>query len=81
MLKLAECMRQHGLSTFPDPTTSPPSAPPSGGGFAFGTPGAFLSVPQTLIQSPAFRQAAAACGFPGTPGVGKRHGANQQLGP
>lgn len=65
MVKLAECMRAHGLTTFPDPTTSPPSLPPSGGGIAFGGPGGFLSVPQSMAQSPAFKQAAAACGFPG----------------
>jgi hypothetical protein len=64
MLKLAQCMRSHGISGFPDPTSSPPSAPPKGGGLAFGSPGAFISVPQTLIQSPGFKQAAAACGFP-----------------
>jgi hypothetical protein len=65
LLKLAECMRSHGVTAFPDPTASPPSAPPSGGGIAFGAPGAFLSVPMSLIQSPAFKQAASACGFPG----------------
>jgi hypothetical protein len=65
LLKLAQCMRKHGISTFPDPTASPPSGPPPGGGLAFGTPGAVISVPQTLIDSPGFKQAAAACGFPG----------------
>jgi hypothetical protein len=65
MLKLAECMRRHGISSFPDPTSGPPSTPPSGGGVAFGTPGAFLSVPMSLIQSPGFKQAGGACGFPG----------------
>ncbi len=65
LLKLAECMRSHGISSFPDPSSSPPSAPPAGGGVAFGSPGAFLSVPQTMIQSPGFKDAAAACGFPG----------------
>jgi len=55
-IKLAECMRSHGVPNFPDP---------SGGGIAFGSPGAFLSVPQTLMQSPAFKQAAAECDFPG----------------
>jgi hypothetical protein len=64
MVKLAECMRKHGLSTFPDPTATPPSPGP-GGGIAFGSPGSFISVPQSLIQSPAFSAAAAACGFPG----------------
>ncbi len=65
LLKLAQCMRRHGLTTFPDPTSSAPSAPPSGGGIAFGSPGSFLSVPQSLIDSPGFKQAATACGFPG----------------
>lgn len=68
LLKLAECMRAHGFSSFPDPTSSPPSAPPSGGGIAFGAPGAFIAVPQSLIQSPGFKQAAAACSFPGIGG-------------
>ena len=67
MLRLAECMRKHGLSTFPDPTATPPS-PGSGFGLAFGGPGSFIAVPQSLIQSPAFKQAAAACGFPGAGG-------------
>jgi len=65
MLRLAECMRSHGVPNFPDPTTNPPSGPPSGGGIAFGSPGVFLSVPGTLMQSPAFKQAATKCGFPG----------------
>jgi hypothetical protein len=63
MLKTSECMRAHGISGFPDPTTSPPSNP---GDFsvAMGRGGAFLAVPKTIdIQSPAFQQAAAACGF------------------
>lgn len=73
LVKLAECMRGHGISSFPDPTSSPPSAPPAGGGIAFGSPGGFISVPQTLINSPGFKQAASACGFPGIPGGrGKR---------
>jgi hypothetical protein len=66
MLKLAQCMRSHGISTFPDPSSTPPSTSPAGrGGIAFGAPGSFISVPQTMIQSPGFKQAAAACGFPG----------------
>jgi hypothetical protein len=57
-------MRSHGVPDFPDPTTNPPSGPPRGGGLAFGSPGVFLSVPGALMQSPAFKQAAAECGFP-----------------
>jgi hypothetical protein len=71
MVKLAECMRKHGLSTFPDPTATAPS-PGAGFGIAFGSPGSFIAVPQSMIQSPAFNQAAAACSFPG---AGRGHGA------
>lgn len=70
LVKLAECMRAHGITSFPDPTDSPPSAPPSGGGLAFGAPGAFISVPMSMIQSPGFKQAAATCHFPGFGGGG-----------
>jgi hypothetical protein len=77
MLRLAECMRNHGVSTFPDPTANPPS-PGSGFGIAFGGPGSFIAVPQSLIQSPAFKQAAAACNFPGA-GLGR--GAKQASAP
>jgi len=69
MVKLAECMRKHGLESFPDPTATPPS-PGSGLGIAFGSPGSFIAVPQSLIQSPGFNQAAATCGFPGVGRVG-----------
>jgi hypothetical protein len=71
MLKLARCMRAHGLTTFPDPTATPPS-PGAGFGVAFGAPGSFIAVPQSMMQSPAFRQAAAECGFPGGRGGGKK---------
>jgi hypothetical protein len=72
LLRLAECMRRHGLTTFPDPSNSPPSAPPAGGGIAFGGGGSFLAIPQTLINSPGFQQAATACGFPGARGGGPK---------
>jgi hypothetical protein len=70
LVKLAECMRSHGVTNFPDPTSSPPTAPAagSGAGIAFGGPGGFISVPQSTMQSPAFRQAASVCGFPGMGG-------------
>jgi hypothetical protein len=64
LLRLAQCMRRHGFTTFPDPTSSPPSSPPAGGGLAFGGPGGFISVPTSMTQSPGFKQAASACGFP-----------------
>ncbi|HTX46623.1 MAG TPA: hypothetical protein VMD48_10105 [Solirubrobacteraceae bacterium] len=73
LLHLAQCMRRHGFTTFPDPTSSPPSSPPAGGGIAFGGPGGFISVPSSMTQSPGFQQAASACGFPGAGGgVSKR---------
>jgi hypothetical protein len=65
LLHLAQCMRSHGFTTFPDPTSGPPSAPPAGGGLAFGGPGGFISIPQSVVQSPGFQKAATACGFPG----------------
>jgi hypothetical protein len=72
LVKLSRCMRAHGVTTFPDPSTSRPSAPPSGGGIAFGGPGGFIAVPNSMIQSPAFKQAAATCGFPGFGGNGRK---------
>jgi hypothetical protein len=72
LVKLAECMRARGLRMFPDPTTSASSAPASGVIIASSGPGGSvsLSVPQTMIQSPSFKQAATACGFP-VPGAAK----------
>ena len=66
LLALSRCMRAHGVSGFPDPVSSPPASP-AGMALAFGRPGAFIVVPQTLQpQSPVFRTAAKACHFPGT---------------
>jgi hypothetical protein len=70
MLAMSECMRRHGLSTFPDPVTTAP-APGTGFGLAFGAPGSFIAIPQALMNSPAFNQAAAACGLPGAGRAGK----------
>ncbi len=62
LVKLAQCMRAHGLTNFPDPTTSPPPAPPPGGhtGNAVGIAGVYLEFPP---QSPALKRAEAKCGF------------------
>lgn len=59
-LAQVQCIRQHGMPSFPDPTF------PSTGGELFPT------VPGFNAQSPAFRQAAAACGL--TRLVGQPHG-------
>lgn len=71
MLQMSECMRAHGLANFPDPVSSPPQLG-SGGGFGFGSPGAFLAIPQSMVNAPGFKQAAAACGLPGAPPGGGR---------
>jgi hypothetical protein len=66
MLRLAMCMRAHGLTTFPDPTTSRPSLTGNGpAGLVLGRGGYFLSLPPGVNPtSPAFQHAAVACGFP-----------------
>ena len=73
LLKLSECMRSHGVTGFPDPTSAPPAGFP---GPAAGAPaghsysavirrgGAYLAIPETInTASPSYRQAAAACRF------------------
>lgn len=63
MLAISECMRAHGVSGFPDPTTSPPAGPQDFS-LAIGRGGVFLAVPKTIdVNSPAFKQAAKACQF------------------
>jgi hypothetical protein len=65
MLAISKCMRAHGVTGFPDPTTTPPS---SAGGFsqALGRGGLFLVVPDTInSNSPAFKEAGVACHFGG----------------
>ena len=68
-VKLAECMRAHGLATFPDPTLSPPATLPAPDAVFLGGPDGAFSLTASMVQSPAFTQAAAACGFP-VPGHG-----------
>jgi hypothetical protein len=63
-VKLAACMRAHGLTTFPDPTTSPPSTLPAPNAVFLGGPDGAFSLTASMVQSPAFKQAAATCGFP-----------------
>jgi hypothetical protein len=68
-LKIARCMRRHGVPEFPDPRTSVPSNPSSlvGSGITeiSDIEGAILLFPDTINQqSPVFTQAAAACEFP-----------------
>jgi hypothetical protein len=63
MLAISVCMRAHGITGFPDPTTTPPSGP---GGFSqvIGRDGVFLTVPKTInVNSPAYQRAANVCHF------------------
>ncbi len=66
MLTIAQCMRKHGVSDFPDPRTSVPSKPfGSGYGVISDIEGVILVFPSTIDQqSPTFTRAAAACTFP-----------------
>jgi hypothetical protein len=65
-LRIARCMRQHGVYDFPDPRTSVPSNPfGSGSGVISDIEGVILVFGSTLDeQSPVFTRAAAACTFP-----------------
>jgi hypothetical protein len=64
LLKIAQCMRRHGVPQYPDARTSVPADPfPSGQGVITDYDGAILLFPATLgVGSPAYREAAAACG-------------------
>jgi hypothetical protein len=63
MLAISKCMRAHGVTGFPDPTTTPPSGI-SGFSQVIGHGGLFLAVPATIdSNSPVFKQAATACHF------------------
>ena len=58
---VALCMRGHGVSGFPDPTTSFPTFPFMG--VVSDRDGAILAVPSSTMNSPAFTRTAIACGF------------------
>jgi len=68
MLKVAQCMRRHGVHDFPDPTTTVPSNPRAavgGNGVISDIDGVILVFPGTIDeQSPLFTRAAATCHFP-----------------
>ena len=60
--KVAQCMRKHGLSGFPDPATSAPRNRPDVGELSV-RDGAIFAIPATIVQSSAFPTATTACGF------------------
>lgn len=63
-LAFAKCMRTHGVPDFPDPLTSVPSSPPPGAVAIIDLRGmAFELGPGLDPRSPAFQQAASACGL------------------
>ncbi len=64
LLRIAECMRRHGVSQFPDPLPSAPSHPTLGKyRLITNYKGAILLFPSTLdMQSPAYGRAARECG-------------------
>jgi len=66
LLKIARCMRAHGVPQFPDPLTAVPSNPNAGAPVDITDfDGAILVFPSAIdTQAPAYRQALTACGAP-----------------
>ena len=58
---VALCMRGHGVSGFPDPTTSFPASPFEGQ--LSDRDGALIAIPSSTMNSPGFTHTAIACGF------------------
>jgi hypothetical protein len=62
--QISECMRQHGVTGFPDPTLTLPSSP-ARGSLVLDLSGVVLALPSSINRSsPEFVQAANACHFP-----------------
>ncbi len=62
-LRVAQCMRVHGVTGFPDPILTPPSSP-AGYSIIEDRGGVVTAIPDSIdVQSPAFKQAAGSCGF------------------
>ncbi len=61
---VAECMRSHGVSSFPDPTSTPPASAQGYSIMEGLASNLFLLVPSSIdVNSPAFTKAAKACHF------------------
>ena len=70
LVRIARCMRQHGVPQFPDPRTSVPSNP-NGIQEITDFDGVILLFPTTInLQAPAYRHALTACA---APPLGLRH--------
>jgi hypothetical protein len=67
LFRTSACMRAHGVTGFPDPTTEQPTNPQAYSiavGIGGPSGGLFLLVPKTIdANSPAFKSAAKTCGF------------------
>jgi hypothetical protein len=75
-LAAADCMRAHGISGFPDPTTGVTLGEPHGPGTTVTQNGVSFVVPASIgIQSPAFEHAMSVCHLPGF-GPGGSSGSN-----
>jgi hypothetical protein len=66
LLRIARCMRAHGVHQFPDPLYSRPAhITPGAYRVITNFDGALLLFPMSLnLQAPAYRQALSACGAP-----------------
>jgi len=64
-VKVAQCMRAHGVTGFPDPTTKlPANASPANYSALEDRGGVVTAIPKSINpQSPAFQQAAGTCHF------------------
>jgi hypothetical protein len=66
--KMAECMREHGVTGFPDPIVTAKPPPVTTGNYSaaeYGN-GIFIGIPSSIdVTSPAFQAAAKACNFNG----------------
>jgi hypothetical protein len=64
LLAISECMRSHGVTGFPDPTTKPPTTSQGYSIMEGLASNLFLLVPNIIdVNSPAFKHAATACDF------------------
>jgi hypothetical protein len=63
MLQTSRCMRAHGISGFPDPTSSSPASRAEYREI-MSNDGVWLAIPNSIdVRSPAFEHAAIACSF------------------
>ncbi len=79
-VKLAACMRAHGLKSFPDPTDSAPSGPPAPRTTIVGGPDGVFTLTGSIVTTPAFKHAAARCHLPGF-GLGSGRGFAMPVAP